>query len=114
MIYFDQAATTKLHPIVSEFMKEHLDYDWMNPSSMYAAEKLRDIEICKQKLLGMIGADLDDCIIFTSGGSEANSLMVNSAGYLITTAIEHDSILNSEKEIRMDVDASGFIDVDTL
>lgn len=113
-IYFDQAATTKLHPRVSEYIKNHLDDDWMNPSSMYAADKKKDIEICKQKILGMIGADLDDYIIFTSGGSEANSLMINSAATVYTTGIEHDSILDGVWFNRLPVDSYGFIDVEKL
>lgn len=112
MIYFDQAATTRLHPKVSEYIKNHLDDDWMNPSSMYASDKKEDIEACRQKILGMIGADLDDYLIFTSGGSEANSLMVHSAKKIYTTEIEHDSILNGVISTRLPVDSYGFIDVD--
>ena len=111
MIYFDQAATTKLHPKVSEYIKNHLDDDWMNPSSVYAAEKKKDIEECRQKILGMIGADLDDYIVFTSGGSEANALAIKTADHLITTEIEHDSILYCDKGMRFSVDSSGLIDV---
>lgn len=111
MIYFDQAATTKIHPKVSEYIKNHLDDDWLNPSSMYAAEKKKDIETCRQKILGMIGADLDDYIVFTSGGSEANAMAVSMAEHFVTTKIEHDSILYSEKGARLSVDSSGLIDV---
>lgn len=110
MIYFDQAATTKLHPKVSEFIKNHLDDDWMNPSSMYSAKLKNDIESCRQKILGMIGAELDDYLVFTSGGSEANSLAVSIADGFITTEIEHDSILNSNKGLRLSVDSFGFAD----
>ena len=114
MIYFDQAATTKLHPKVSEYIKSHLDDDWMNPSSMYAADKKNDIEACKQKILGMIGADLDDYLIFTSGGSESNALMIQTARQIYTTEIEHDSILNGVMFNRLPVDSYGFMDIDKL
>lgn len=114
MIYFDQAATTKLHPKVSDWIKNHIDDDWMNPSSMYAIDKKKDIDACRMKILGMIGADLDDHLIFTSGGSESNSLMIHTAEHLITTAIEHDSILNSTKRHTLPVDTYGMIDVDRL
>ena len=109
MIYFDQAATTKIHPKVSEWIKEHLDSDWMNPSSLYAAAQKNDIEACRKKILGMIGADLDDYIVFTSGGSEANALAINGADLFITTEIEHDSILNCEMGARLSVDSAGLI-----
>ena len=108
MIYFDKAATTRLHPKVSAWIKEHLDSDWMNPSSMYAEEKKKDIENCRLKILGMIGADIDDYIIFTSGGSESNAMAIEVADLLITTEIEHDSILNSEIGARLSVDSEGF------
>lgn len=114
MIYFDQAATTKLHPKVSEFIKEHIDEAWLNPSSLYSSRYRKDIEECKQKILGMIGADLDDKIIFTSGGSEANALMINSASMVCTTEIEHDSILDGVWFNRLSVDSYGFIDIDKL
>lgn len=109
MIYFDQAATTKLHPKVSEWIKEHIDNDWMNPSSMYAAKQKRDIEDCRKKILGMIGADLDDYVIFTSGGSESNAMAIEVADLLVTTEIEHDSILNSDIGARLSVDSEGFL-----
>ena len=111
MIYFDQAATTKLHPKVSEWIKEHIDSDWMNPSSMYASKKKKDIEDCRQKILGMIGADLDDYVIFTSGGSESNAMAIEVADLLVTTEIEHDSILNSDRGARLSVDSEGFLSV---
>ena len=109
MIYFDQAATTKLHPRVSEWIKEHIDDDWMNPSSMYAAKQKKDIENCRQKILGMIGADLDDYVVFTSGGSESNAMAIEVADLLVTTEIEHDSILNSDRGARLSVDSEGFL-----
>lgn len=114
MIYFDQAATTKLSPKVSEWIKEHLDSDWMNPSSMYAAKKKGEIEECRQKILWMIGADNDDHLIFTSGGSESNALMMRSAQRLITTEIEHDSILNCPRKYVLPVDTYGMVIVDDL
>lgn len=114
MIYFDQAATTKLHPKVSDWIKNHIEDDWLNPSSMYAADKKKDIDDCRMKILGMIGADLDDHLIFTSGGSESNSLMIHTAERLITTAIEHDSILNCTNRHTLPVDSYGMIDVDKL
>lgn len=111
MIYFDQAATTKIHPKVSEYIKNHLDDDWMNPSSMYAAEQKKDIEECRRKILGMIGASFDDYIVFTSGGAEANALAISMAEHFVTTEIEHDSILLSDKGARLSVDSSGLVDI---
>lgn len=117
MIYFDQAATTKLHPKVAEWISTHTNDAWMNPSSLYASDLKKDIEVCRQKILGMIGADPDDYVIFTSGGSEANSMAIEVADLLLTTEIEHDSILNSDRGARLAVDFEGFIthiDLDAL
>lgn len=117
MVYFDQAATTKLNPKVAGYICAHIHDDWMNPSSMYASNMKDDIETCRQKILGMIGADLDDYVIFTSGGSESNSMAIEVADLLITTEIEHDSILNSDRGARLSVDSEGLItvtDIDRL
>lgn len=108
MVYFDNAATTKLLPEVSDFIKENLDTMWMNPSSAYRYEIKEQIEVTRSLIKSCIGADEDDYIIFTSGGSEANS-MINGSVVIPTTTIEHDSMYAADSECPFKVDGEGFV-----
>ena len=108
MIYFDNAATTKVNPVVSEWIKDNIDELWLNPSSAYAYETKKLIEDARQSILYHIGANEDDHIIFTSGGSEANS-MLSLIGGVVTTPIEHESILKQTWRDICRVDAEGFV-----
>ncbi len=110
MIYFDNAATTKMFPEVVELIRIYTDSStlWMNPSSAYMTGAISLIEKARDVILGCIGADEDDHIIFTSGGSEANSMVTHS--FLVeTTPIEHDSILHADKLTIIDgINKEGF------
>jgi cysteine desulfurase len=113
MIYFDNAATTKMKPKVGSFMKTNLDDLWFNASASYAPNYRSLLERSRRSILTMLGADLDDHIIFTSGGSEANALAIHK-NFIITDDIEHSSILNSWKGYRVGVDDYGFVDIDEV
>ena len=102
-VYLDNAATTEPYPEVITAMVEAYAHHWQNPSAIYqtGADAYDVIRDCKQKLLSIIGADEDDKIIITSGGSEADNLAIKGvasyydAGHIITSAIEHKAILNA-------------------
>lgn len=108
MVYFDNAATTRLNPNVARMMKENLDLMWFNPSASYAPNYRKLIEKARKSILRMIGADERDHLIFTSGGSEANALAINGQKF-VTSAIEHTSILNATSPPYISVDSQGFI-----
>lgn len=106
MLYLDNAATTPLRPEVLEAMMPFLTHRFGNPSSHHmvgesAAEALDDARARVARILGMRRSD----VIFTSGGTEANNLAVKGisiaaqlgrkARHLVTTPIEHESILES-------------------
>ena len=106
MLYLDNAATTPVRPEVLEAMMPFLTHRFGNASSHHtvgesAAEALDDARGRVARVLGMRRSD----VIFTSGGTEANNLAVKGiaiaaqlrrdAGHLITTPIEHESILES-------------------
>lgn len=112
MIYFDNAATTKMNPKTASFMKKNLDDLWFNASAAYAPNYRALIDKTRRSILCMLGADEDDHIIFTSGGSEANALAIHRQ-QIITDDIEHSSLLNSWKGYRVGVDDDGFVDIDS-
>jgi cysteine desulfurase len=106
MLYLDNAATTPVRPEVLEAMMPYLTQWFGNPSSHHtvgeaAADALADARARVARLLGMRAGD----VIFTSGGTEANNLAVKGIAlgawqltgrrHLVTTPIEHESILES-------------------
>lgn len=104
MIYADNAATTKISDNVLEKMLPFLCEQYGNASSLYSLgiNAKRAIELARKQVAVAIGAEHPE-ITFTSGGSEANSWVLrsiadtyrNSPIHIITTAIEHHSVLNT-------------------
>ena len=98
-IYLDNAATTKPYPAVVEAMTRALTAEWGNPSSLHgkglAAERL--ITAAREAVARSLGV-IPEEIIFTSGGTEANSLAIQGVArtakgrHIITTAIEHSAV----------------------
>lgn len=98
-IYLDNAATTRPHPTVVEAMTRALTAEWGNPSSLHgkgvAAERV--LTGAREAVARSLGVGPGE-IIFTSGGTEANSLAIQGVTrtakgrHLITTAIEHSSV----------------------
>lgn len=103
MIYADNAATTKISDSVFEKMLPFLREQYGNASSQYSlgATAKRAIELARKQVAVAIGAEPSE-IIFTSGGSEANNWVLrcvaevyrNEPMHIITSAIEHHSVLN--------------------
>lgn len=107
MIYLDHAATTPIRPEVVEAMAPWLTGTFGNPSSHHtvgehAAAALDDARARVAAVVGMRTGD----IVFTSGGTEANNLAIKGIAiaaqvrrkapvHLITTPIEHESVLAS-------------------
>ena len=104
MIYADNAATTKISDSVFEKMLPFLREQYGNASSQYSlgATAKRAIEFARKQVAVAIGAESSE-IIFTSGGSEANNWVLrcvaeayrNEPIHIITSAIEHHSVLNA-------------------
>ncbi|XP_039203022.1 selenocysteine lyase isoform X2 [Crotalus tigris] len=79
-IYMDYNATTPLAPEVIETVKEAMYEAWGNPSSSYEAGQRakKIINEARESLAKMVGGRFQD-IIFTSGGTEANNLVIHTA-----------------------------------
>lgn len=96
LLYLDSAATTKPLPEVMETMKPYFNAKWYNPSSLYmpAMQVKKAVEKARETIAEYINAEPDE-IYFTSGGSEGNcwALQSNQYSHIITTHIEHKSIL---------------------
>nr|XP_020643063.1 selenocysteine lyase [Pogona vitticeps]XP_020643064.1 selenocysteine lyase [Pogona vitticeps]XP_020643065.1 selenocysteine lyase [Pogona vitticeps]XP_020643066.1 selenocysteine lyase [Pogona vitticeps] len=117
-IYLDYNATTPLAPEVIQTVTAAMSEAWGNPSSSYTAGRRAKeiINDARESLARMVGGYPQD-IIFTSGGTEANNLVIHTAvkyfkesnkqrpvgpevqkkilgtsPHLITSSIEHDSV----------------------
>lgn len=131
MIYLDNAATTMPYYEVTEEMARADRECFANPSSMhilgYAAEK--EILDAEKKVKAFIGAKGGN-VVFTSGGTEGNNLaffgtLRNSLKrnpHIITTKIEHPSVLEPVKLLEetgaavsfVGVNEKGLVDADEI
>jgi len=128
-IYLDNNATTPLHPEVLEAMLPGLRENYGNPSSIHSFGRSARVQLdeAREKVACLINAHSSE-IIFTSGGTEANNLALLGVAFkdkekkIITSKIEHPSVLNPCRQLEeqgvevhyLDVDGSGRIDMDDL
>jgi len=130
-IYLDNSATTKVLEEVARAVFDTMTLHFGNPSSLHRkgieAEKI--MQEARENIAKALGASPKE-IYFTSGGTESNNWAVKGAAYarrrkgnhLITTAIEHPSVLETfaalEREgfsvTYLQVDREGFIDLNQL
>lgn len=98
LIYADNAATTRISDNVLKEMLPFLQEQYGSASSQYSLGLIakRAIEQARQQVAVDIGAEPSE-IVFTSGGSESNSWVLSSVsnGHVITSSIEHHSVLNT-------------------
>lgn len=117
MIYLDNASTTRIDPRVLDAMMPYLTDEYGNAGTLYGLGRKSAEAIAKarQQVADLIGAKPEQ-MIFTSGGSEANNMVFSgvkdyllSVGktHIVTTAIEHDSVLNAVKNLCKTQDIVG-------
>ena len=101
IIYLDNNATTQLDPAVIEEMLPFLTKYYGNPSSGYgfAAMARKAINLARERLAAFLGCQPTE-IVFTSGGTESNNAVINSALQLdvrgkrvVTSSVEHSAVL---------------------
>ena len=112
-IYLDNSATTKPYQEVVDKMVLALTTQYGNPSSIYkkGIEVEREIKEIRRNIARSLGAKETE-IYFTSGGTECNNTIRRSVAklnkktknHIISTVIEHPSVLNTLK----DLEADGF------
>ena len=129
-VYLDSAATTQMHQSVIDKMVEVMNNNYGNASSthFYGRASKTLIETARKTVAHYLNAQASE-IIFTSGGTEADNLVLRSAvkdlgvTQIITTKIEHHAILHSVECLcdefdttitYLSVDDRGQIDFDEL
>jgi cysteine desulfurase len=126
-VYLDHAATTPLDPRVLEAMLPYLSNVWGNPTSLYAEaqEARRALDGARRDIAGILGCKPRE-IVFTSGGSESDSLALRGVAYasrsrgdhIVTSAVEHHAVLHTAERLEQEgfrvtylpVDSEGFVD----
>jgi cysteine desulfurase len=127
-IYMDHAAATPLDPRVLAAMRPYLEDFYANPSSLYrAARKTAGaLEAARSQVARVLGAKPTE-IVFTSGTTEGDNLAIQGVlrarpgGHVITTAIEHDAVLQCIAHLAPDsrstilpVTAEGLVEVESV
>lgn len=130
-VYLDNSATTRPREEVIEDMNFMLRESYGNPSSLHRlgfnAEK--KVEGSREKISDFLNVSKDE-IYFTSGGTESNNIAIQGiinrnrkkGNHIVTTEIEHPSVLNIFKYYEeqgfyvtyLKVDKYGFIDLEKL
>ena len=107
-IYLDNAATTQVRDEVVDAMASVLKSNYGNASSTHGFGRSSKsiIESCRKRIASHFNA-LPSEIIFTSGGTEADNLVLKSAvndlkvTHIITSKIEHHAVLHTVEQLEM-------------
>lgn len=132
MIYFDNASSSKPSLKCLNVYQEESLKSFANPSSIHKLAMVNSSNILriKQNILKQVGLDDKYDIIFTSGATESNNLAIlgycrknkNRGNQIITTNIEHESVLNPFLQLEKEgfivkylhVDENGEVSLDEL
>jgi cysteine desulfurase len=131
-VYLDHTAGYPLDPQILEAMTPFFTEIYGNPASLHAyGTPVRiALEEARNHVAELIGAQKPEEILFTSGGTESNNLAIKGIAlrnatkgrHLITSAVEHMSVLNPFKYLStqgfdvtyLPVDRYGLIDLQQL
>jgi cysteine desulfurase len=105
-VYFDNAATTPMHPEVVKVMADMMISNYGNPSSIHAQgrEVKTMVEDARRTVAKLMGCTPGE-ICFTSGGTEADNMAIRQSvetlgvKNIITSAIEHHAVLHTVEEL---------------
>lgn len=132
-IYLDYAATTPVDSAVEKEMRPYLLKNFGNPSSLHSFGQaaINALDSAREKISGLLGADFRQ-ILFTGSATEANNLILRGVlkkskdsivnPRIIVSAIEHESILETCKDLEKDgveiiylpVNQDGLVDLEKL
>ncbi len=109
VVYLDHIATTPVAEEVLEAMLPYFREHFGNPTSLHSFGQIakKAINSAREKLASLTNANSPEEFIFTSGGIEANNLAIKGIAeayekkgrHIITTEIEHHSILHPLKSL---------------
>lgn len=110
-VYLDHNATTPVAREVQKAMERALEQTYGNPSSLHThGRKARGlVEAARSSVASLLGCRADN-VVFTSGGTEGNNAIIKGVflasreklgrpGHVVTSRIEHDSVLGACKQV---------------
>ena len=131
-IYLDHNATTPLDPLVIDRMALAMRAVWGNASSVhhFGQQAKAALDEARGQVAALIGGEASE-VVFTAGGTESDNLAIRGAAealepsgrkHLVTSAIEHEAVLNTMKALAkrgwrittVPVDASGIVSIDRM
>ena len=129
-VYFDNAATTPMRKEVIESISSVMEECYGNPSSSHAFGRSAKtyVETARKGIANLLNA-MPQEIIFTSGGTESDNMILNCAvkdlkvTTLISSSIEHHAVLHALEALQkthniniayLKVDHKGTIDLNHL
>lgn len=131
-VYLDHASAMPVDPRVVAFAGHFLDQDYGNPSSLYSVglEAKRALEDARSKVAALIHAEDPSTIIFTGSATESNNLAIRGTALrnkkagqkVVSSIIEHISVINPMKELQksgyqyevIPVDTDGIVDLEAI
>ena len=131
-VYMDYGAGMPLDSKVFEAMKPYFMENYGNPSSSHSFGNSAKtaLDASREQVAQLVAAEKPQEVIFTSGGTESNNLAIKGAAlrnkekgnHIITTAIEHMSVINVCKYLQkqgfevtyVPVDKQGVVDLKKL
>ena len=131
-IYMDHAAAAPVDPRVLERMMPYFTERYGNPASLHVAgrEPKRALEDARTSVARLVNAKRKEEVIFTAGATEASNLgikgvamrMKGEGNHVVTSAIEHISVLNIMKYLQkqgfevtfVPPTGDGFVDIGEL
>lgn len=102
VIYLDNNSSTRVDPEVLEEMMPFLTTQYGNPSGShrFGAQVKEAIDLAHERVAALLGCEPNE-IVFTSGGTESDNTALHSAlqmsperRHIVTTAVEHNAVLN--------------------
>ena len=131
MIYFDNAATTKIYDDALTSYVQVSQKFFGNPSSLHqlGVDAHQVLTKARAQVASLLSVQHEE-IFFTSGGTESNNWAIKGTAleksvfgkHIITTKIEHPSVIQSYKQLErfgfevtyLDVDSKGIVSVEQL
>jgi cysteine desulfurase len=119
-IYFDNAATTKIRDEVIEIMTNVMKYNFGNASSSHSFGRSSKalVENSRKQIASYLNVSASE-IVFTSGGTEADNLVLRSVvrdlgvTHIITSRIEHHGVLYTLEQLQSEYDISvSYVNLD--
>lgn len=123
MAYFDAASTEPLHPAAREALLAAVDVGWADPARLYTQARRAHLllEQARTEVAEALGARPDE-VTFTSSGTQAVHLGLlgtiqgrrRVGRHLVTSAVEHSSVLQAARLHERDGGSAEIIGVDRL